>query len=308
MQSFQCRVCSALILCLLLVSDNSFAATYFPAIGSTNRDFAVKAVDLSGRKSSEYSQKTMYCAGIVGTAFIATSCNFPSPLEWLEWAPLYRQALIPVCTVNGRPYFPGMNEMGVTVNILQAFENSSSNRTDATLPLLQGGNGRGERVLLTVQGKVNSINVNNSGDSVDVKCTYPGTAAVPTYYPVQPTSPAPANLYVYTVRFTNISAIKVSVKNQPAFATGALGRQLSMPFTMSVQNKLPTEQLSMSWDVSAPCNSWSPSLQLSNGTVLNIPHANLGRLPDGISTHTAKFTPTALGNFTCTGTLNVSID
>lgn len=304
MRLLQHSVRNAFVICVLLLGFTS----------SVSASFFLWPLTLSS--SAESSLHRMMSVGESMTVALpggAVRCaNFYSPipsaytLSPVTCTEEHIAAFKPNCTVNDNPYIPGMIEMGLLVEILYYGQNPGTSEAvtlGQNLPL-------GNYKELVIQSKVTKIGTTSeiiANDSIKIYCVNSGTPSIPMTKDVNTAQRGQRVTVSGTIHINNVSTIDVSVE-QPSPVIGKLMTEFDAPFKMTVANALPSENLSMTWDVAAPCDSWSPSLRLPDGSVLGIHHADSGRLPSGISIMTAKFTPTALGAFSCTGTLNVSLD
>ncbi len=96
---------------------------------------------------------------------------------------------------------------------------------------------------------------------------------------------------------------------QPSHAHGVLGETIRMPFYLDLLDYFTTNSFTMSWVVTEPCASWAPSLLLESapGTSLS-PNGSDSVALQKENNLTAVFTPTEAGEFSCLGTLSVSVD
>lgn len=305
MRLLQHSVRNAFVICVLLgsapvvaVSRGDYMLAYMT--NTEGADFGVKVGTITARGASKVVERsTAFCAtwwSITGEAL------HPSPSQCTA---THVAALKPVCTIDGQPYSPGMNVRGLSFEIYQRYKDQT-NHYDITDELPTGQ----IALYLGVKATNNGIHAGNlpgAYEEVNINCTYT-ESVLPIYSSSSVTAYGQhVGPIEYPFLFRVFSTLTVAVE-QPSPVIGKLMTEFDAPFKMTVANALPSENLSMTWDVAAPCDSWSPSLRLPDGSVLGIHHADSGRLPSGTSTMTAKFTPTALGAFSCTGTLNVSLD
>ncbi len=100
---------------------------------------------------------------------------------------------------------------------------------------------------------------------------------------------------------------------QPAPISGIINRRTSSNITLTIRdaasNGLPEIRNNhIKWTISSPCSEWQPVLYLPSGAHLN-PETDVSEgLGHGAHILNAKFTPTSLGQFTCTGTITVTTD
>lgn len=305
MRLLQHSVRNAFVICVLLGSTPVIAATtYFAGIlaSTPGYDFSSSQLTIpSMDNSSTVERETLRCMvwfPLSGVYYSGVSeCNAT-----------HIATLKPVCTIDSQPYSPGMNVQGVSYDIYQRHQGQTSTY-DVTeeLPTTASSGGGNSIVYLGVKARRDGFHVGDlSGgySEARVECTYSnvyvtaiGSAIIGQLQP--------SVVYPFVVRANAMLSVSVE---QPSPVIGKLMREFDAPFKMTVTNAQPSQSLSMTWDVGAPCDSWSPSLRLPDSSVLGIHHVDSGRLPSGTSIMTAKFTPTALGAFSCTGTLNVSLD
>ncbi|MEC5505029.1 hypothetical protein P9911_004085 [Klebsiella oxytoca] len=305
MRLLQHSVRNAFVICVLLISVPVIAAdTYYTgySAGSAGGDTSASYLTITSLENSSTTERqTLSCLwygvqGSFGYQRAVVPCSNSQ----------HQTALKPVCTIDGQPYSPGMNVQGVSYEIYQRYINQT-NTYDVTVMLPLVASNSYTTVFLGVKATRDGFHVGDlSGAYLEarVECTYTNVYQI-TSLGSYMGSLQPSIVYPVIVRVDSMLSVSVE---QPSPVIGKLMREFDAPFKMTVTNALPSENLSMTWDVGAPCDSWSPSLRLPDGSVLGIHHADSGRLPSGTSIMTAKFTPTALGAFSCTGTLNVSLD
>ncbi|HCQ8391326.1 TPA: hypothetical protein OMD89_002083 [Klebsiella oxytoca] len=300
MRLLQRSVRNAFAVCVLLgFSSSVYAGTWEPAFSIMMAELPVQDISFYGAQRG-YEKTSLQIPVVYCYMY-----NTDNPTAYAQGCEDSHTPYIrPTCTVNGMPYFPGITVRGVTVNLKHGRDLTSSYR-DVTeeFDSLFGA----YYISMIASLTVNAINPEAGQDSLDFECTYSFPSSVKILLGGLYGSVVFGGQIRIPFSVTHIDAIDVSVE-QPSPVIGKLMREFDAPFKMTVENVLSTERLSMTWDVGAPCDSWSPSLRLPDGSVLGIHHADSGRLPSGTSTMTAKFTPTALGAFSCTGTLNVSVD
>ncbi|WP_404318734.1 hypothetical protein RX799_04080 [Klebsiella oxytoca] len=305
MRTIQLTFCSFFVFaltCLPLISNAATTPGIFPGNGfstdpGTGGSITALNTTVNLRQIS-VSCASINAAGALGSQVYAVPC-----------ADEHLPALRPTCTVDGLPYSPGMNVSGMIINIYHQDRNSSVSGTK--YDVLTGSrpvDSNREGLYLGVSAVLTEKVLADEGQAFvrNIECTYAGTAGVPVYDRIITISPrAPL---VFKFWFVDRVSTQVSV-TQPPYITGRLGGEFSSPFTLNATNvDFGSVDLHLTWDVSAPCNDWSPTLLLPDGSALAAGHIDQGRLTSNINALTARFTPTALGVFSCTGTLNVSQD
>ena len=111
-----------------------------------------------------------------------------------------------------------------------------------------------------------------------------------------------------TVTFKRNFAATVSL-TQPPSKNGFINQEIDFPFTVTVTDPGQSSvKIRTTFAVSSPCSGWSPELELASGATLDADGVTKGVLNSGTNNLHAKFTPTALGSFTCSGTMVVQLD
>lgn len=88
----------------------------------------------------------------------------------------------------------------------------------------------------------------------------------------------------------------------PSHARGKIGDTLKHSFFIYRADRTPN--MTMTWDVGAPCSDWSPRLKSRDGSrTLDAGHADAMDIGTVRTTYYAEFTPDRVGDYSCTGTL-----
>ena len=311
MRLLQHSVRNALIICMLLVSASAVAASpilYVSYLSYSNGNSSLKGLNVGDTMSSDMTLAGVRCGTYTpgASSFKITACT----AEHLA-------GLNAVCTIKDEPYIPGgMNVDGYFFEIKHRLV-SGGESVDITEVLSPSGSLSQIRPQIFAKESYITTNLSDDGrDVIDVKCRYSGTSSVPMYYSLSGAQAGEQVTSEFTAKYVDVASLNISIE-QPSPIVGKLMTTFESPFKMTTYYPSGRKfQLApkITWDVSAPCDSWSPTLQLTDGTILGIHNADTGNLLRNsggkslTNIMTARFTPTTLGAFSCTGTLIVSFD
>lgn len=153
------------------------------------------------------------------------------------------------------------------------------------------GNGYNQGYMITVLAEPVAP-YTSPNETISITCGIPGT----DYN------------YTGTAVFKRDFASTVSL-TQPPSKNGFINQEIDFPFTVTVTDPGQSSvKIRTTFAVSSPCSGWSPELELASGATLDADGVTKGILNSGTNNLHAKFTPTALGSFTCSGTMVVQLD
>ncbi|EQC0057000.1 hypothetical protein ACY0L3_002621 [Klebsiella oxytoca] len=202
--------------------------------------------------------------------------------------------LMASCTINDQLYTSDI--------IIKGLRWQLSLHTDINSLSLDDSQSRNP-VTLNMKAYSTGVTTENRGTEYRISCTFP----INHLTLLDNNESEIANPGILHFQTTIIPSYRrsVTIPVQPSPIRGAPNFEHDVSFRVVIQDSAGgTSQIK--WSVASPCAEWQPVLSLPSGIQLN-PNTDIA---EGIRNDSynmiAKFTPTSVGEFSCTGTITVT--